>query len=645
MSGGAGAAAGDDDVEVARPRPHRFSLRLLSAVLVAGVVVAVTANVLVGATIEREGRRAALRALQGELRALSADARRQADGERAQFDLSTLVRELSMRPDVLSMHIANAEGQALAVAGRMDRRSLERGAAALRAGRPPQALLRETPDRHIELIAPVGDRYALVVDRSTAALDEQVAGVRRALLLVQAIGLLVLLVLVWLLGGRRLARAHKEALERATLDGLTDLANHRAFQDELLRAAATAERGAGEAGLLLLDLDGFKRLNDVHGHGAGDALLRRVAEALTTAGRAEDRAFRIGGDEFALLLPRTTEADALGVARRLQLYLQRIGALASIGVGATRPGMRDGLQLREEADAALYEAKRRRRHEALPYSATSDDVVARHPRKVEAMWRLIEDETLVDVAFQPIWDLDADRVIGVEALARPSVHLGLDGPAEAFEVAERTGAAARLDRTCVRRALAAASDLPAEVLLFLNLSADTLVGEGEPGAAWVADEVAAVGMDPGRVVIEVSERFGGRPAAVERGAAAVRARGFRLALDDIGAGEAGMARLRELDVDFLKLDRSVVLGAATEPGARAVLAAVAAFAAATGAFVIAEGIEDEAALETVRRAAAPPLGGRPPSIRGGQGFGLTRPQPSLAAALSARSAIGLHSSG
>jgi len=162
-----------------------------------------------------------------------------------------------------------------------------------------------------EFISPVrfpNGRYALEMSFDSDTFDAQLADVRHVLLLVMALAVIGVAGLFYLLGGRTLLRHHRLALQRATRDGLTDLPNHRAFEDELGQAVAAAGRNQDPLALALLDLDHFKLINDRYGHPQGDALLRRVAAVLRD-GRAADRGYRIGGDEFALLCPTPTSRE------------------------------------------------------------------------------------------------------------------------------------------------------------------------------------------------------------------------------------------------------------------------------------------------------------------------------------------------
>jgi len=352
--------------------------------------------------------------------------------------------------------------------------------------------------------------------------------------------------------------------------------------------------------------------------------------------RAEDRPFRLGGDEFALLLPGAAEGDAAATLERLRRGAGRgfYGATASVGVAALAPGPGAGVEdaaldadtLRERADAALYEAKRRGRDRVVAFGEIADTAAIVSGAKVQAVRRLLAEGQLT-IAFQPIWDLARGGVLGYEALSRPDPSYGLDGPAEAFAIAEKLDHAHDLDALCRQAILARAAEVPADALLFLNLSPQTLEHNARPAAA-LAEVVAAAGLTPARVVLEITERAVTRPEVVAREARRLRAVGFRLALDDVGAGNAGLEMLRQLPVDYIKIDRAVVVGALTDTTARAVLAAIVAFARQAGTVVIAEGIETPEMLTFVQRAGlaeATPWEG----IRGVQGYLLGRPSATI----------------
>ncbi len=463
-------------------------------------------------------------------------------------------------------------------------------------------------------------RYAYEVTYDHRVYDAQVSEVRMILLLIGLFALFAGGAVFYLVGGRRLMRDHRTVLRRATRDGLTDLPNQRAFQDDLQQAVGSAARYEDPFALALLDVDNFKLVNDRHGHPYGDTILKRVAAVLRTA-RPGDRPYRIGGDEFALMLAHTDAEGARVLARRLSQQLETAGVETSIGVSALHPGVQAD-ELRGEADAALYEAKRQGGSRVAHFDDIRERVFVTTSEKKEAVQRLIAEGRLRTV-FQPIWDLAAESLLGVEALTRPDPAYGLSGPAEAFDIAEQIGRVHQLDVLCVEHALESLPELEPGVKLFLNVSPLTLDLDADSDD-WLCAAVERAGLAPESVVVEVTERFGGRTASVVERLKQLRQQGFKIAVDDVGTGNSGLEMLREIHAEYVKIDRSIVITAATEPGARAVLMAMAIFARQTGAFVIAEGIEDDETLEFLRGIDDRDLSSSA-IIQGGQGFGLGRP--------------------
>ncbi len=481
--------------------------------------------------------------------------------------------------------------------------------------------------RDFEFVAPVNlpsGRYVYEITYDHRVYDAHVSEVRTLLGLVAGLGLLAVAIVFYLLGGRQLMREHRMVLQRATRDGLTDLPNQRAYQDEFPQAVASAVRYGDPLALALLDVDDFKQINDRHGHPHGDVILQRVATVMR-AGRPGDRPYRIGGDEFAMLLAHADADGARTVARRLRRDLSEAGVEVSIGVSALRAGIAPET-LRAEADSALYEAKRRGGGRVAHFEDIRDSVVVTSAEKKEAVRRLIEEGRVTSV-FQPIWNLQNESLLGVEALMRPDPSYGLSGPAEAFDVAEQLGRVHPLDVLCIHSALRSAPALDPGVLLFLNLAPLTLDLDAENGD-WLRHALEEVGYSPQDIVIEVTERIGGRTASVIKSLNRLREQGFRLAIDDVGTGNSGLEMLRQIDAEFVKIDRSIVVAAAQEPGARAVLMAMATFAHQTGAFVIAEGIEDVETLQFLREIDRREVHVEA-VIQGGQGFELGRPSPRL----------------
>jgi diguanylate cyclase (GGDEF)-like protein len=610
-----------------------FGVRLFATVALSLLLIGVTSYVLLERDLAQlqiseyaEGQRADAKAFEYE----GTRASNRADGI---GDIDRLLAGVGQRPGTLEVllidgkHVITATGNGALVGStdvepRIDA-ALEHGSSY--AGREPD------PGKHSNdfmLVVPVNlpsGRYAYEVTYDDSAYRGQLNTLRRILALIALLTVLGGGAVFYVLGGRRLMRDHRTVLQRATRDGLTDLPNQRAFHDELSQAVGSAARYEDPFALVLLDVDDFKLINDRDGHPQGDTILGRVADVLRKT-RPGDRPYRIGGDEFALTLTHTDAEGARVLARRLSRDLTDATIAVSVGVSTLRPGQQADT-LRAEADAALYEAKRDGGSRVAHFEDIAERVVVTTAEKREAVLRLIEEGRL-ETLFQPIWNLDTETLLGVEALTRPDPSYGLSGPAEAFDIAEQIGRVHQLDVLCVQNALRLAPELHPGVLLFLNLSPLTLDLDADADA-WLAPAVERAGLSPQVVVVEVTERFGGRTQRVIKHLKHLREQGFKVALDDVGTGNSGLEMLSKIRAEFVKLDRSIITAAATEPGARAVLMAMATFARQTGAFVIAEGIEDEDTLQCLRTVNEEHELASDAIIQGGQGFGLGRPSPEL----------------
>jgi len=613
----------------ARLRESVIARLLLTLVLALGAV-GTFQYFVVGARVENDLIREHAAVHAADTRALEHRAEAAA-GDRYSSPLSEvaeLLSALAERPDTDDVVVTDKEGAVLAspIAGQVGTYRLDPQLRQVALTGTPVAGVPDGKGHHaymqrLRLL----DRDVVFAEyRSADALASGVASFRAGLGLFVVLSLLIALPLFYVLGGRSVGALYRSALQRARRDGLTDLDNHRAFQDELARAVGDSARHGSSVTLALLDIDDFKFENDRHGHQHGDRLLCELS-ALLRDSRAGDRAFRLGGDEFALLLAHTDEADADVPLGRIRSEVERrlSGVTTSIGFSAAVPEDREPSTLWGRADAALLEAKRRGGNAIVGASEVADSVPVVTIEKVRAVRALI-DAGAIDVAFQPIWDLSGTRVLGYEALARPRSS-ELSGPGEAFEIADSIGRGHELDAVCRRATLGVAGELPAGALLFLNVSPQSLEHDALAGDSLVL-AVRGAGYEPERVVLEITERTDARKELLIPEAARLRALGFKLALDDVGAGNAGLEMLSALPVDFIKIDRAVVSAAVEDRGARAVMLAIMAFARESGSFVIAEGIESEAMLELARD---PHPNGETRSVgaQGAQGFLLGRPAP------------------
>ena len=423
-----------------------------------------------------------------------------------------------------------------------------------------------------------------------------------------------------------LATAYSVARTESLRDALTGLGNHRAFQEELAGQWAVANRHGLPLTVVLIDLDEFKLVNDAHGHAEGDDVLRRFASSTTGVLRRTDRAYRIGGDEFALLLPQT-DADAAEIAVRRLLNATLDGPVghhdwrpisfsAGISLSDARAVERD--RLVREADAALYWGKRHgrtcvtihdpERHGGVSGSRSLPDLSAAVGRVAQVGG--------VRAVFQPIYDLTSGKPVGFEGLVRPLPGTGFSDPGALFEAAEATGRTVELDIACISTVLAAFAGLELPGSVAINVSPRTLESP-EFNAAILLRMLARNRMEPGRVVLELTEReavedLGRLRTTID----ACRAAGVRIAADDVGAGNAGLRLLSQLRFDIVKIDLSLVQGGTVMATSQEIVRTLKDLTDRWGATVIAEGIETSEQLAFIRSL----------RIRAGQGYLLGRPE-------------------
>jgi diguanylate cyclase (GGDEF)-like protein len=400
----------------------------------------------------------------------------------------------------------------------------------------------------------------------------------------------------------------------AFIDNVTGLGNHRAYQEDLHRLLLSASEVGKNLVLAIIDIDGLKMINDASGHLEGDRILTTFAQILRLK-RHLTYIYRLSGDEFAIILPGIILSEATNAMEHLRQDAEHglFGATVSIGVAHCLFNGNESEVLQEQAYLAVSEAKRRSHNTLVTFESIRENVSFVPPEKVHALHRLLSERRM-DVAFQPIWDCEQDRVLSFEALSRPPRDYGFSGPQEVFDIAEKIGRAHELDSLCVHSILARAAELPSDVLLFLNLTPQTLDHNLLTGTM-LLDAVLAAGLTPDRVVLEITERSVVQLDAVVREAKKLRALGFRLALDDTGAGNAGLEMLSQLPVDFVKIDRAIVVKSLTDMTARTIFRGITTMARQMNSYVIAEGIEDAEMLNLVQMVGA----------QGVQGYLLGRP--------------------
>jgi diguanylate cyclase (GGDEF)-like protein len=425
----------------------------------------------------------------------------------------------------------------------------------------------------------------------------------------------------------------REAYDRARLDalrdGLTGLGNHRAFQEELDELVADARSHGRHFALLYLDVDDLKKTNDARGHAGGDALLRATARILHSNMRRPDRGFRIGGDEFALLLADCGIDEGVQIGRRILASALESGAAlqgvepfsVTIGVSAYPSPATDRQQLIHQADAALYWGKRHGRTEVQAFDPGRHGMAEdfRPLEELASAVSLVATRKLLTPVYQPIYDLRTGHVRGYEGLVRPTAEASFPDASALFVAAEATGRTVELDLASLETVMAGAVGLDEQLYLSVNLSPRSL--ETEQFSPFELLALARrYGIDPTRLVVELTER-----EAVEdmnrlrAGLGALRRHGVRIAADDVGSGNAGLRLLSEVTFDIMKIDLSLVQGGTARGSADGVLRALRDMAERRGQVIVAEGVETVAQLEVLLG-----LG-----LESAQGYLLKRPGPAL----------------
>ncbi|GIG29021.1 putative bifunctional diguanylate cyclase/phosphodiesterase [Cellulomonas marina] len=465
---------------------------------------------------------------------------------------------------------------------------------------------------------------ALVFAAAAAVLGHDLGGMSLGLL----VALMVALCLRQLVAtrdrelvARRLRESQARLEHDARHDHLTGLGNLAHARRALEVACAAADDGTI---VLLLDLDGFKQVNDSFGHSTGDALLVAVAERLRGAARPADTVCRTGGDEFLVALTATGEEAARAVAEHLLAALARpveIGARtvvlgASIGLAPVRAGRTPDDVLRD-ADLAMYQAKAAGRGSAVVFQPWMHERSQRELSVTTALRRALREGGL-ELDYQPLVRLETGEVTGVEALLRWRPADGPPIPPDEFiGLAEAAGLMPEvdawvLDRACADLAAWRAAGVPL-ARTSVNVSRRSLT-PALPTTVLAA--LARHGLRGEDLCVEVTETsVAPDPAAAATVLLQLRAVGVRIALDDFGIGQSSLSELATLPVDVVKLDRSFLAHAGERDG-DALVTSVVALCTALGLDVVAEGIEDRA---TAARLAAA-------GCAYGQGFALGRPQ-------------------
>ena len=403
--------------------------------------------------------------------------------------------------------------------------------------------------------------------------------------------------------------AELQLRHQALHDSLTGLPNRALLQDRLTTALAVGRRTGQAVGLLVLDLDQFKEINDTLGHPMGDRMLEQVGNRLASVLRDCDTVARLGGDEFAVLLTSdVARAGAERVALRVREALAEpfdldgiaVQTAASVGIVLSPDDGVDAETLTQRADIAMYNAKRSSRGHAF-YAAEDDRSSLRRLSLVGELRRAIESDELV-LHYQPQIDVRNGTVVGVEALVRwQHPQHGLLLPSEFIGLAEVSGTIQPLTRWVVRTAVAQAAALAGAghpIAMSVNVSARNLY---DPDLVHgIGGDLTRSGVLPERLMLERTEsELVDDPSQVMTVLSLVSGMGVRLAIDDFGTGWSSLANLTRLPIHQIKIDRSFVSRMLTGGDDAVIVRSIVDLGHNLGLDVVAEGVEDAATLRAL----------------------------------------------
>jgi diguanylate cyclase (GGDEF)-like protein/PAS domain S-box-containing protein len=419
--------------------------------------------------------------------------------------------------------------------------------------------------------------------------------------------------------------------KQANFDRLTDLPNRQMFHDRLEQSIRKSRRSGNRTGLLFLDLDRFKEINDTMGHAMGDELLKEAARRLSSCVRQSDTVARLGGDEFTILLndirePRDVERLSRSVLRRLaepfRLGVETVFISTSIGITFYPDDATDAETLLNNADQAMYAAKAEGRNRSCYFTASMQEQAQTRMRLVNDL-HLALDQQQFSLDYQPIVDLYTGRVAKAETLLRwHHPVLGRVPPAEFIPLAEETGIIRAIGDwvfcEATRQVAQWRSRFGQDIQVSVNISPAQLRHEGLDHAFWQS-HLNTLGLSPEHVIVEITEGLliDSDDNRIQKQLALFRDSGIRVALDDFGTGYSSLSYLRKFNIDFLKIDQSFVSHLGASGPNLALCEAIILLAHKLGLQVVAEGIETREQFHLLRDA----------GCDYGQGYLFARPLP------------------
>lgn len=441
-----------------------------------------------------------------------------------------------------------------------------------------------------------------------------------------------------LLGIRRDISEQMQAYSKihylANYDSLTGLPNRTLFQEQFAQVLATAKAQEQLLAMLFLDLDRFKDINEAHGHGFGDTLLQSVTKRIKGCIRASDMLARLGGDEFALIQVNPSHVDdAERLAQRLiqafsrpfNIHGHEIHSTVSIGITRYPFDGQDVQQLLQNADIAMYRAKREGRNQSRIYTADmSTQTQARVALEKNLRRALAKREFLLH--YQPQVDLQTGQIVGMEALLRwQRPGFGIVPPAEFIPVAEESGLIIPigewvLREACTQNKLWQDAGLPS-LRMAVNISARQFGLNGRFMTEMVDQVLKESGLMPEYLELELTESLVmANPEQTAHILHRLKDRGISISVDDFGTGYSSLSYLKRFPIDKLKIDRSFVRDITHDDADAAIVNAVISLGHSLNLQVIAEGVETTEQLEYLRQE----------GCDGIQGYLFSRPMPAIA---------------